>query len=73
MYSVLCIKYKNKKTTLIENIDPTRLGGQFGEEQPTTIRSLSMFSRHQLPTSDSTEKENQKEKSRHNLSPVEMH
>lgn len=31
----------------------TSLGGQFGEEQLTTIRSFSMFSKDQLPTSDS--------------------
>lgn len=36
---------------------PTRLGGQFGEEQLTTIRSFSMFSRDQFPTSDSEDKE----------------
>lgn len=30
--------------------DPTRLGGQFGEQQPTTRRSRSMFSKDQLPT-----------------------
>lgn len=35
--------------------EPTSFGGQFGEEQLTTIRSFSMFSRDQLPTSDSKE------------------
>lgn len=39
-----------------ERARPTRLGGQFGEEQLTTIRSPCMFSRHQLPTSDSVNK-----------------
>lgn len=32
----------------------TRLGGQLGEDQLTTIRSLSMVSNDQLPPGDST-------------------
>lgn len=54
----------HKVYTLYQNMNnrimttyPTRLGGQFGEEQLTTIKSLCMFCRHQLPTSASTDKQ----------------
>lgn len=47
----------NTRKLLYSREKPTRLGGQFGEEQLTTIRSFSMFSRDQFPTSDSKGKE----------------